>query len=604
MTAAPFMQSLSPMHYDTIPTITLSNRPGAAGSHLLDKEAFSHESAEDVAKLFAALHTNGLSSTYDLVLTGYTNTASVLEEVATGVERLLQSRGQNAGEMSAVYICDPVLGDGGRFYVDEPEAILDIYREKILRMATLITPNGFEATRLLGRATGDNSIRSREDALAACVSLQKLSGGAAVLITGLDLDYGQYLQKWSDHLEDAIPLWTQACDVWEGSDRHGGTCAASTSRGTRVQTIAYLSRDGVTGLVHCPTVENTFAGGGDLFTGLLARTMAQAKDGGRDMLTGEAMGVLVQRTASTMYDVLSMSSTTPARTSTTPTAAQDIDVLAAASILRESSAVPWTSSAAHRPATIQRMPRPSVVDVTTPRTTAATTVATDGDKTQAGGDVGAGICVKGVIFDMDGTLTEPGAIDFKEMYARTGLDPKGGDILTQVATGGFTQERKAELMRLIEDVEVEANTVMVLQPGVSEALHYLACRGIPVAISTRNCMKGVTRLMALLDDDFEKKGLGPVPRGLFAPVVTRACLSGVNKPSGQVAGAVLASWGMDPDEGPNCVFVGDSGDDVKAGQNAGLRTVLVTNGEEWPSKGETARIQNMADFIGTLQGFA
>jgi len=37
-----------------------------------------------------------------------------------------------------------------------------------------------------------------------------------------------------------------------------------------------------------------------------------------------------------------------------------------------------------------------------------------------------GVGISGVIFDMDGTLTEPGAINFAEMYDKCGLDRKGG----------------------------------------------------------------------------------------------------------------------------------------------------------------------------------
>jgi hypothetical protein len=37
--------------------------------------------------------------------------------------------------------------------------------------------------------------------------------------------------------------------------------------------------------------------------------------------------------------------------------------------------------------------------------------------------------VVGVIFDMDGTLTEPGAINFAAMYERIGLTKGKGDII-------------------------------------------------------------------------------------------------------------------------------------------------------------------------------
>ena len=38
-----------------------------------------------------------------------------------------------------VYVCDPVLGDNGRLYV--PAELTTIYREEIVPLATLLTPN-------------------------------------------------------------------------------------------------------------------------------------------------------------------------------------------------------------------------------------------------------------------------------------------------------------------------------------------------------------------------------------------------------------------------------------------------------------------------------
>ena len=40
-------------------------------------------------------------------------------------------------------VCDPVLGDNGELYV--PAELIDIYRDTILPLADIITPNQFEA---------------------------------------------------------------------------------------------------------------------------------------------------------------------------------------------------------------------------------------------------------------------------------------------------------------------------------------------------------------------------------------------------------------------------------------------------------------------------
>ena len=39
-------------------------------------------------------------------------------------------------------VCDPVMGDNGHMYV--PKELLDIYRDKLIPLADIITPNQFE----------------------------------------------------------------------------------------------------------------------------------------------------------------------------------------------------------------------------------------------------------------------------------------------------------------------------------------------------------------------------------------------------------------------------------------------------------------------------
>lgn len=57
-----------------------------------------------------------------------------------------------------------VLGDDGRLYV--PAENVDIYREEVLPLATMITPNQYEAELLSGV-----TILTEEDAVRACVVL-------------------------------------------------------------------------------------------------------------------------------------------------------------------------------------------------------------------------------------------------------------------------------------------------------------------------------------------------------------------------------------------------------------------------------------------------
>lgn len=59
-------------------------------------------------------------------------------------------------DLSAV--CDPVMGDNGQLYV--PEELVPVYRDEVIPLATVLTPNQFEAETLTGI-----SIQSDEDAV-------------------------------------------------------------------------------------------------------------------------------------------------------------------------------------------------------------------------------------------------------------------------------------------------------------------------------------------------------------------------------------------------------------------------------------------------------
>ncbi|KAF4520683.1 hypothetical protein B566_EDAN006359 [Ephemera danica] len=79
---------------------------------------------------------------YSHLLTGYVGSASFLLKIADLVSHLRQVN------PSLVYVCDPVMGDNGKMYV--PESLLPIYRDRIVPLADIITPNQYEAELLTG----------------------------------------------------------------------------------------------------------------------------------------------------------------------------------------------------------------------------------------------------------------------------------------------------------------------------------------------------------------------------------------------------------------------------------------------------------------------
>lgn len=105
------------------------------------------------------------------ILTGYIGSESFLRVVVSVVNKL---KGYNS---KCRYVCDPVLGDMGKFYV--PEGLVDIYRRDVLPLADVITPNQFEVEQLTGI-----SILSIRDAQRACCVLHDL-GVSVVLITSI-----------------------------------------------------------------------------------------------------------------------------------------------------------------------------------------------------------------------------------------------------------------------------------------------------------------------------------------------------------------------------------------------------------------------------------
>ena len=89
---------------------------------------------DQLRALVDGLGANGLLAGYTHLLTGYIGSPSFLRAV---VDALVAMRAANAPEAVA-YFCDPVLGDGGKLYV--PEALVEIYRDDVVPLATVRTP--------------------------------------------------------------------------------------------------------------------------------------------------------------------------------------------------------------------------------------------------------------------------------------------------------------------------------------------------------------------------------------------------------------------------------------------------------------------------------
>lgn len=149
-----------------VPTVLFSNHPGHGGC---TGEALS---ATRIGALLDGLAERGFLGRVDAVASGYLGQPETAEVVARTVAAVRLAR------PGARYACDPVLGDAGRIYVRE--GLLEAFRDRLLPLCDIATPNRFELEVLTG-----HKIASLADAALAAVALQA-RGPATVVCTSAE----------------------------------------------------------------------------------------------------------------------------------------------------------------------------------------------------------------------------------------------------------------------------------------------------------------------------------------------------------------------------------------------------------------------------------
>ncbi len=91
--------------------------------------------------------------------------------------------------------------------------------------------------------------------------------------------------------------------------------------------------------------------------------------------------------------------------------------------------------------------------------------------------------IKAVIFDLDGTITEP-FFDFDAIRAEMGLAEDSGPVLESMAKMGPQQRRRAE--EILHSHEQRAVAESTLNAGARETLSALRKAGVYIGILTRN----------------------------------------------------------------------------------------------------------------------
>jgi len=172
-----------------------------------------------------------------------------------------------------------------------------------------------------------------------------------------------------------------------------------------------------------------------------------------------------------------------------------------------------------------------------------------------------GKSIKGVLFDFDGTLTLPGALDFPAIKREMNCPP-GIPILEYLET--VPAELKPSLARILESREEKAAEQSVPNLGAERCLLTLRDKGVLLGIITRNSLQSVIRAL----EKFETFRLHD-----FAAVMTRD--DALPKPHPHGVHKACERMGLAVSE---LMVVGDFRFDVMAGKAAGACTVLLTNG--------------------------
>ncbi|EYC04674.1 hypothetical protein Y032_0086g1921 [Ancylostoma ceylanicum] len=220
--ASVFPLQLNGFEVDPINSVQFSNHAGNVEFLNLPK-SYKYVKGQrltdlDLSDLYEGLKLNEINE-YTHILTGYCGNAAFLTKIADIVKDL------KSKDPSVLFVCDPVMGDNGMYYV--PKELLPVYRDVVVPLANVLTPNAFE----LGEIVGFDIV-NEEDCIRGMDIIHNIGVETVVVTSGV-----------------------------EGSQGPDTLCCFASTRDATGSTRRFRFR--------FPRLRGQFVGTGDVFTSLL-----------------------------------------------------------------------------------------------------------------------------------------------------------------------------------------------------------------------------------------------------------------------------------------------------------------------------------------------
>jgi hydrogenase expression/formation protein HypE len=171
--------------------------------------------------------------------------------------------------------------------------------------------------------------------------------------------------------------------------------------------------------------------------------------------------------------------------------------------------------------------------------------------------------IKAVLFDFDGTLTKPGALDFPLLKQTIGC-PSDIPVLEFIDSLPTSHE-KEETLSLLESFETKAAANSEANDGAEYLIRYLRSKGLGTGIITRNGLSSIERAL----QNFEN-----ITISCFDIIISRNTPV-KPKPSGDGIRLAVQKLNLNVKE---VLMVGDYIFDSQAGKRAGCITAFLDYG--------------------------